>query len=183
MPKLSNEVANTIRCNLIHLKLLIIDEISMVGCNTLTKIDTRLRQITNKNENFEGISVIVVGDLNQLPPVQDGMVYSTPKISLLSKLAGNVLWDEFKLFELTQIMRQKDDLAYITALNNLVHCSMTDEDNSLIQSRIVQDDQVPESAIRLFYENKNVDVYNIKKIQATKGETFFPKVLITLLVA
>lgn len=36
-----------------------------------------------------------------------------------SILAENLLWNEFRLFELTQIMRQKDEKALITALNNI----------------------------------------------------------------
>lgn len=45
MPELSADVANTIRENLFELKLLIIDEISMVNSTMFSQIDTRLRQI------------------------------------------------------------------------------------------------------------------------------------------
>lgn len=83
-PELSADVANTIRENLFELKLLIIDELSMVGSTMLTRVDTQLRQIMECANSFGGVSVIVVGNLYQLPPVMDNPVYSTPKTSMLS---------------------------------------------------------------------------------------------------
>lgn len=50
-------------------KLLIIDEISTVGCKLLDQINFRLKRIKESEENFGGVSVIVAGDLLQLPPV------------------------------------------------------------------------------------------------------------------
>lgn len=109
MPELSSDIANTIRIQLRDLKLLVIDEISMVGSRLLNRVSTRLIQIMGKNEPFGGVSVILVGDLNQLPPVFDSPVYEAFDDSGLSILANQVLFDEFKYFELTQIMRQKDE--------------------------------------------------------------------------
>ncbi|XP_035223419.1 uncharacterized protein LOC118196128 [Stegodyphus dumicola] len=75
MPELSADLANNIREKLFHLKLLIIDEISMVGSTLLSRVDTRLRQIRRINKPFGDLSVIVVDDLNQLPPVMDSPIY------------------------------------------------------------------------------------------------------------
>ena len=50
MPDLSLDLANTIRVQLFHLKVLIIDEISMVGARMLSQVDTRPRQIKGVNE-------------------------------------------------------------------------------------------------------------------------------------
>ena len=48
----------------------IIDEYSMVHQVMLAVIDKRLRQATGKNNlYFGGISIILVGDPGQLPPV------------------------------------------------------------------------------------------------------------------
>ena len=62
MPELSTEVANTIREKLFNIKLLIIDEISMVGSTLFSRVDSRLRQIMGVNTPFGGISVLIVGD-------------------------------------------------------------------------------------------------------------------------
>ncbi len=68
---LSVEVANTLRAAYAQLKLIIIDEISMVGLSLFNKFDIRLRQIMGVNQLFGGLPVIVLGDFNQLRPVRD----------------------------------------------------------------------------------------------------------------
>ena len=53
-----------------------IDEYSVFGQKLLGWIDRRCRQATTKNdEPFGGISVILVGDIAQLPPVGDRVLY------------------------------------------------------------------------------------------------------------
>ena len=50
---------------------LIIDEMSMVGRRSLGQIDDLLQQAKNRKAPFGGISVLLVGDHGQLPPVKD----------------------------------------------------------------------------------------------------------------
>ena len=53
-----------------ELELLVIDEISMVRCDTLDAIDVVLRHIRHRpNELFGGVQLLFIGDLFQLPPV------------------------------------------------------------------------------------------------------------------
>lgn len=53
-----------------YIKVLIVDEISIVVAELLSQIDSRLKQITgNININFGGIDIILIGDLRQLPPI------------------------------------------------------------------------------------------------------------------
>lgn len=142
LPALSSDVANTIRALLAHLKILIIDEISMVGTKILYWLHQRLVQITGRNLPFGGISVIVVGDLHQLPPVGDRQVFQPfkkPNNNNFGKLLGPVstLWENFQYFELTEVMRQKDDVEFVNALNHLVIGKMTDTDIKLLKSREV----------------------------------------------
>ena len=60
------------RCKLHALKLIFLDEISMVG-NTMfnVQINNRLKDIKGSKEAFGGVSVIALGDLFQLEPVMD----------------------------------------------------------------------------------------------------------------
>src|SRR5690348_7977642 len=52
------------------MELLVIDEISMVRCDTMDAIDTILRSVRRKHElPFGGIQLLCIGDLYQLPPV------------------------------------------------------------------------------------------------------------------
>lgn len=56
------------------LKLLIIDEISMVSFDLFELIEARLRMIRESDQPFGGLSLLVVGDLHQLPPVKDELL-------------------------------------------------------------------------------------------------------------
>ena len=71
---LSADELNTFRIKYRHLKIVIIDEISMVGNNTLNVINTRLQQLMGTKEVFGGLSVIAVGDLYQLKPIGDFLI-------------------------------------------------------------------------------------------------------------
>lgn len=78
----SNEKKNSLKCKLNHLKVMIIDEISMVGSHTLINIQKRLKEIKaelSEDIPFGGVSILAVGDLLQLPPVGDSPVFASPK--------------------------------------------------------------------------------------------------------
>ena len=171
MPDLGAKIANTIRVELFHLKILIIDEISMVGARMLSRVDTRLRQIKGINEPFGGVSVVVVGDLHQLPPVMDVPVFKSPNVAPTSALVYSV-WNIFEFYELTQVMRQKNEVKLINALNNLANVGIQKEDVELIRERCVTKEKVPDEAIRLYASNSLVDLYNKNKIKSFKGEEF-----------
>ena len=169
---LSADVANTIREEFIAAKLLIIDEISMVSSTMLARIDTRLRQIRGIKNDFGGLSVIIVADLYQLPPVDGPMVFNSPHINALSALADNKLFDEFEFFELTEIMRQKGNKLLIEVLNNLAKSEMTKEQVALLNTRRVEEKDVPENSIRFHHYNKYVDADNNEKIDKNCNELF-----------
>ena len=69
-------------------------------------------------ELFGGISLITVGDLFQLKPVFDKWIFENSVIGY-SALASNIWTENFALFELTEIMRQKDDREFAELLNRL----------------------------------------------------------------
>ena len=74
---LSQEKLNTLRLKLSKLKVLIIDEISMVGSNLLLQIHKCLQQITGSTDNttFGNVSILAVGDFYQLQPVGDPYIF------------------------------------------------------------------------------------------------------------
>jgi hypothetical protein len=63
--KLSREKINIIK----SLDLLVIDEISMVRADLLDGIDEVLRRFRDKNRPFGGVQLLLIGDIQQLPPV------------------------------------------------------------------------------------------------------------------
>merc|ERR1712030_154983 len=52
-----------------NLKVLIIDEISLVDADMLYKIDLRLREITQMGVPLGNIAILVLGDLMQMYPI------------------------------------------------------------------------------------------------------------------
>ncbi|CAM4766226.1 unnamed protein product, partial [Rotaria magnacalcarata] len=171
--KLDNDISNRIGVKLKDLQLLIIDEISMVGFTMFQHVDARLQQIMRTKKPFGGISVIVLGDFNQLRPVGDKYIFQFN--NSYNALVDNPLWSMFELFELTEIMRQKDDKSFAIALSNIAKGTMTLEDINLLKSRIVSTANLEmiEDAIMIFRSNAEVDAYNTKVLASlnTKGAT------------
>lgn len=58
-----------------NVKLIIIDEISMVSNITLAKIHRRLTEIKDNNQIFGNVNIVVFGDLLQLPSVNAPHVF------------------------------------------------------------------------------------------------------------
>ena len=95
-----------------HLQIVIIDDVSMVGKKMLNTISERLIQIKRVKAAFGNVSVLAVGDFYQIPPVGDSALYKDDKAELCESP-----WSTFSVWNLTEIMRQKDDQLYATALN------------------------------------------------------------------
>ena len=68
--KLSQEQLKTIRTTLQSLKLIIVDDVSMVSSLTPLFAHLRLTEIVSCDDYFGGISVLFFADFLQLPPVK-----------------------------------------------------------------------------------------------------------------
>ncbi|CAG4973522.1 unnamed protein product [Parnassius apollo] len=145
LPELSPSVANTLATKPAKLRLIVIDEISMLGSRTFHQINRRLQQIFHSSTFFSGISVIVVGDFRQLPSVGDNWVFQANSRNPLAEIAGTPLWDLFVLTELKEIMRQRDNVAFATPLNNMASGCMSPEDVNLIEGRCFSNSSLPDT--------------------------------------
>ncbi|XP_061178430.1 uncharacterized protein LOC133187077 [Saccostrea echinata] len=162
---------NTFRTKFQNLKLIIIDEISMVGNRSLALIDSRLQLLTGIKKPFGGISIIAVGDFFQLKPVMDRWIFQD--LNHDAQALANNLWKEhFCIFELDEIMRQKDDLEFAQLLNRLRYNAMTAEDMNVIHRCMITEtsDNYPHHAPHLFTQNSKVDAYNNQLIEKLEGE-------------
>ena len=143
----------------------------MVGNMTLNFINIRLQQLMGTKEVFGGLSVIAVGDLYQLKPVNDKLICLDLEKGASS--LGRNLWKElFTMYELVDIMRQKDDLAFAQLLNRLRLNEMTEEDKQKLQNRVVNPDtdDYPKDAVHLFAENFYVKKHNDNILSQLPGE-------------
>ena len=88
-------------------RFLIIDEMSMTGHKMLSWLDNRLRAGTGKQDiPFGGMSVTLMGDFGQLPPVGDRPMYVSGNGTVVSD-HGHSLYLMFEsVIILDQVMRQ-----------------------------------------------------------------------------
>lgn len=81
-------------------------------------INLRLQEIMGTTKLFGGLHIITFGDMFQLPPVFDNWIFLNGKRAT-DVLGTNVWKQHFKYYELTDIMRQKDDKPFAEILNRL----------------------------------------------------------------
>lgn len=173
---------NTFRTKYRNLSVVIIDEISMVGNAKLEFINDRLQLLTGLKRPFGDISIIAVGDFFQLKPIMDGWIFQDLKQNAQA-LACNLWKENFTLFDLDEVMRQKDDLEFAQLLNRLRHNEMTSEDLDIIHRRIIAENSpnYPHNAPHLFTMNAKVDEYNNKLIEQLPGEKVIVKAVDSVL--
>ena len=169
---LSEDLANTLRCTYQDLKLVIIDEISMVSTDLLQVVHHRLQQIKQplqRNTFFGNVSILAVGDFYQVPPVKSHRLLSD-----VNSVSG--LWNLFSLFELKEIVRQKNDSHFVQLLNRLrvktKNEPLSSEDRETLMKRCISPSSgdYPHNALHLFSTNKDVDCYNSTMMSALSHE-------------
>ncbi len=89
-----------------QLKLVVVDEVSMLSTQFLVLLDTRLQSMYKHNQSFGGISIILIGDFIQLP-VTTGHDLWTVMYGTVSGNDGTAreLFQQFRVMELTQNIR------------------------------------------------------------------------------
>lgn len=166
---LTNDLSNTLHSKYFDIDVMICDEYSMVGSNLFNQCNSRLQQIFKSKEIFGGKSVILFGDLAQLPPVGDSWIFQPNFSQLYSEILGSFVWDLFKHYELTEIMRQQDDKIFSVALNHLSKGELKNEEYDLFCNRESTLSEVPSDAIHLVCTNEEVNYYNIIKLNEIEG--------------
>ncbi|XP_026102347.1 uncharacterized protein LOC113073807 isoform X1 [Carassius auratus] len=152
------------RADLSNAHILIIDEISMVSKQLFAYVNWRLQQIKGNQKPFGGLSILAVGDFFQLPPLGRAKPLCVYEDHVLD------FWrDHFQMITLTQIMRQRDDLAYAELLNRLrvkqKHEKLTDADKCMLEAVIRSSpEECPIDALHIYATNKEVDSHNTEAI-------------------
>ncbi|KAL0198839.1 hypothetical protein M9458_007379, partial [Cirrhinus mrigala] len=154
------------RADLSNARILIIDEISMVSKQLFAYVNWRLQQIKGNQKPFGGLSILAVGDFSQLPPLGRAKPLCVYEDHVLD------FWeDNFQMVTLTQIMRQRDDLAYAELLNRLrvkqKHAKITNADKCMLEAVIRSSpEECPVDALHIYATNKEVDNHNTEAISS-----------------
>ena len=138
-------------------QILLIDEISMINAELLTKISKFLSIVRKDERLFGGLQIILSGDMYQLPPVQGSMVFNA------------TIWDELNFTKhiLTKIFRQEHDLQFQEILERSKQGAdvLTDTDITILKGckgQHFKDDIKPTC---LYATNSKVDVMNTEEYE------------------
>ncbi|KAK3109198.1 hypothetical protein FSP39_025266 [Pinctada imbricata] len=170
---LSLEKLNTMRCKYANLKVIIADEISMFGATSLEHLHLTLQDIftgRDSNKPFGDIAMLAVGDLLQLNLVGDRPVFNQCSSNDYSSLDGSLWQQLFKVYELTEIVRQKGDPQFAEILSRVRTGETSEEDITLLNDLHNTDtSNFPKDTVHLYMTNNQVDSYNIQKLQELSG--------------
>ncbi|XP_068731129.1 uncharacterized protein [Montipora capricornis] len=169
--RLDSSRLNTLRSQFLGVKLIFVDEISMVGNSMFAiQLNNRLKDIKGCTEDFGGVSIIAIGDLFQLEPVMDGYIFKDLKSLDYAVLSPNLWCQHFRMFELNEIMRQRDSKLFAELLNRLREGKHTESDISKLKERVIQEDiNTPLDEPHLFIQNAKVDEFNVRAHNAARG--------------
>lgn len=157
-----------------HVHHLIIDEVSMLRADLLDYIDRVMKHFRGNDSPFGGIQVIMVGDFCQLPPVcraEDRKeLVAAGYQSEFAFSAHSFELEMFKIFELTEVLRQKDDLYFMEILNAARFGTLT---NSMIKDLNALVGSPKELTITLTATNKQADEINSNEMRRINQEEAF----------
>jgi len=157
------------------LDLLIIDEISMVRADLLDGIDEVLRKFKNRNLAFGGVQLLLIGDLQQLPPV-----VKNEEWSLLRQHYDTAFFFSSKAFqksqhtsiELKHVYRQKDE-RFIKILNEIRNNQLSQASYQELEKRYLPDFNPgdKDGYITLTTHNARAQKINEEKLKQLKGKS------------
>lgn len=159
-----------------NLQLLIIDEVSMVRADLMDHIDVELRRIRRNSKPFGGVQLLMIGDLQQLPPIAHGgedellrQYYKT--LYFFSSTALKSM--KYSCIELKTVYRQTDG-HFINILNHARECTLTNQDITDLNTRYIPDfSPRPEDGyIRLMTHNRQVDYINATEMAKLDSHPF-----------
>uniref|UniRef100_A0A1X7UNS0 ATP-dependent DNA helicase n=1 Tax=Amphimedon queenslandica TaxID=400682 RepID=A0A1X7UNS0_AMPQE len=138
---LSKEAQKRIKMTLKNLKIIIVDEVSMVFNLNLAYLHMCLEDIFGTDEWFGSKNNLFVGDFLQLPPVNGRPVFKKISNKLVKNRLGaanavNIWKETVEYDELTINERQKGDETFFKMLDSVRHGCLTDDTIDMLKSRV-----------------------------------------------
>lgn len=163
--------------------MLVIDEVSMVKAPMMDMMSLALSRAKKAHVPFGGTQTLFIGDLYQLPPVQDHRSddpemegYATP--FFFSSQSFRQL--DVATIELTTVFRQKD-ASFVEMLNALRDGTFREDHLAKLNQRVNAPLLPPEGredadiVVTLASTNEYVNDYNLEKLEELPGKVFtFP---------
>ncbi|NNM83795.1 AAA family ATPase [Candidatus Parcubacteria bacterium] len=144
--------------------VLIIEEISMLSAATFEMADAVCREVRRVDKPFGGLTVVLVGDFFQLPPIarnrDAAFAYTSP------------VWKDLHLFTcyLTEQYRQ-DDGEFLDILSAIRSGEVEEAHHELLLTRRTTPEELPADAPKLFSHNADVDRINADELTKLPGSS------------
>ncbi len=146
------------------LKVLIIDEVSMVSPEIFASMDKVLRAFKNNPEPFGGVQVIISGDFFQLPPVS--REFKEKRFAWQSPVWKSL---GLKSCYLQEKFRQDDD-RLISVLDDIRSGEVSQKSQRILEECFHTELDAKVQATKLFTHNVDVDRINLEELNALKGK-------------
>lgn len=146
------------------LKILVIDEISMLGVKLFEMVDEIARAVRKSNLPFGGIHVIGSGDFLQLPPINDDYCFKSPLFTQMFSEAAQIQY--------TFNFRQ-NGLEFKTALNEIRIGQPSQHTIDMFSNRLTskwQDDGLFTEPLHIFPLKRDVAKWNKSKMDELDTE-------------
>ena len=133
----STEKLDQARKYLENVEVVIVDEMSLVSADNLYNLHKRLQQIFASEDPFGGRSLLLVGDILQLPRIRASQIFASPRqfdSLVMFKSKELNLWENCQSVLLETNFRQGEG-PWLEMLNRFRIGEATDEDIKILESR------------------------------------------------
>lgn len=152
--------------------VLIIDEISVVSAEVLSKLEALARVYRKNDLPFGGMQMILIGDFAQLPPIST----KTKKADYCFKSS---VWEEYirDSVVLKEVIRQQD-VEFVNILEEVRMGRPSAKTIDTLNSRLITSADYIEqkhgiTPTLIFSKKEDVDAENTRQLQKLDGESFF----------
>ena len=151
-----------------NLKVVMIDEFSMIKADMLYQLDLRLKEIKQSPDlTFGGVAVFLFGDLLQLRPVQARYIFDEPRCEKYHLMyLADPLWEKFDIIFLIKNHRQGEDKEYADILNRFRVGNVQEDDIKKLEERVrpLNHPDIPKDALVVTCKNEDVNKINMERL-------------------
>lgn len=149
----------SLRSDLEAAETIVIDELSMVSEQLFNDMNRRLRFLRDGSRPMGGVQIIALGDFAQLPPVGDRAT-AAGRFCFHARDFHSLFGTN--MFQLTQQMRQADDVRFAQLLSRIrvANGTLSADDKTLLNSRRYTPGPVPFDMPYLFSRTNDVVSHN-----------------------